>query len=158
MHCLDALRFVLADEPRSISVLATQDTASGEVEASATMQLAMRSGALANVTCTARAPYRTLLEVTGSEGVLLAENGLSVDRPVDVVLRKGGELVETTTLSNADGYTQMLNAFAAACRVPAGNAQAQASLFSPNGADGVLNQRLLDAAYRSWHSGQREIF
>ena len=28
--------------------------------------------------------------------------------------------------------------------------------FSPTGADGVINQQILDAAFRSWHSGQRE--
>ena len=88
VHCIDALRFLLADEVRTINVLAHQDERSGEVESIATMQLEMRSGCYANITATARAPYRTLFEVVGSEGALIAENGLTVDRPVDITLRK----------------------------------------------------------------------
>ncbi len=148
VHCIDALRFVLGAEVKSISVLASQDERSGEVEAAATMQMEMYGGVFANVTASARAPYRTLLEVTGSEGVLIAENGLTVDRPVDVTLRKGGELVETHTVTNDDGYVRMIDAFTRAFRGEGS--------FSPTGADGVVNQRILDAAFRSWHSGLRE--
>lgn len=148
VHCIDALRFILADEVKTISVLATKDAQSGDVEAIATMQLQMSSGAYANVTTTARAPYRTLLEVVGSEGVLIAENSLTVDRPVDVILRKAGELVETHTLSNNDGYIRMIAAFTRALRGEAA--------FAATGADGIVNQRILDAAFRSWRSGQRE--
>ena len=149
VHCIDALRFVLADDVRSISVLASQDERSGEVEAIATMQMEMRSGVFANVTATARSPYRTLIEIVGSEGVLIAENGLTVDRPVDIQLRRAGELAETHTVSNGDGYVRMIDAFTAALR---GQRE-----FSPSGADGVINQRILDAAFRSWRSGMREV-
>lgn len=148
VHCIDTLRYILADEVKSIAVLASKDQRSGEVEAIATMQLAMMSGCFANVTATARAPYRTLLEVVGSEGMLTAENGLTVDRPVDVTLRKGGELIETHTVSNSDGYVRMIDSFSAALRGD--------GAFTATGADGVLNQRILDAAFRSWHSGLRE--
>ena len=148
VHCIDTLRYILSDEVQSISVLASRDQRSGEVEAIATMQLAMRSGLFANVTATARAPYRTLFEVVGSEGVLIAENGLTVDRPVAITYRKAGELIETHTVSNDDGYVRMLDAFALTLRGQ--------SIYSPTGADGVLNQRILDAAFRSWHSGLRE--
>ena len=149
VHCIDALRFILSEDVKSISVLASRDDRSGEVEAIATMQLAMRSGLFANVTATARAPYRTLLEVVGTEGVFIAENGLTVDRPVDITFRKAGELIETHTVSNDDGYVRMLDAFAAALN--------GGPAFSPTGADAVINQRILDAAFRSWHSGLREI-
>ncbi len=142
------MRFILADEVKSISVLAGQDALSGEVEAIATMQLAMRSGAFANVTVTARAPYRTLMEIVGSEGVLIAENGLTVDRPIEITLRKGGELIETHTVSNADGYIRMIDAFSRALR--------DEGTFAATGVDGVVNQRILDAAFRSWRSGLRE--
>lgn len=114
----------------------------------ASMQMQMSNGVFANVTVTARAPYRTLFEVTGSEGVLIAENGLTVDRPVDITLRKAGELVETHTVSNDDGYVRMIDAFIHAM-------QGRGS-FPATGADGVVNQRILDAAFRSWHSGLRE--
>ena len=148
VHCIDALRFILADEAKSISVLASRDALSGEVEAVSTMQLAMRSGCFSNVTVTARSPYRTLIEVVGSEGVLAAENGLTVDRPIDITLRKAGELVETHTVSNADGYIRMIDAFTRALRGE--------GAFAATGADGVVNQRILDAAFRSWRSGLRE--
>jgi 1,5-anhydro-D-fructose reductase (1,5-anhydro-D-mannitol-forming) len=148
VHCIDTLRYILSDDVKSISVLASKDERSGEVEAIATMQLALRSGIFANVTATARAPYRTLIEVVGSEGVLIAENGLTVDRPVDITLRKAGELIEAHTVSNDDGYVRMIDAFTAAL-----HGQGQ---FSPTGADAVINQRILDAAFRSWHSGLRE--
>ena len=148
VHCIDALRFILQDEVKTISVLASSDAHSGELEAMATMQMQMRSGMYANVATSARSPYRTLLEVVGSEGVLIAENGLTVDRPVDVVLRKGGEVLETTILDNGDGYVRMLDAFAQAMRGD--------GVFAASGADGVTNQRILDAAFRSWHSGMRE--
>ena len=148
VHCIDSLRFILGDEVKSISVLASRDDRSGEVEATASLQMEMAKGLFANVTATARAPYRTLLEITGSDGVLIAENGLSVDRPVDITLRRSGELVETHTVTNDDGYVRMLDAF---CRAFRGE-----GTFSPNGSDGVINQRILDAAFRSWHSGLRE--
>ena len=148
VHCIDSLRFVLGAEVKSVGVLANRDERSGEVEATASLQMEMSGGVYANVTATARAPYRTLLEVTGTEGVLIAENGLTVDRPVEIMLRKGGALVETHTISNDDGYVRMLDAFSLAFRGEGS--------FSPSGADGVMNQRILDAAFRSWHSGLRE--
>ena len=148
VHCIDSLRFVLGAEVKSISVLANRDERSGEVEAMASLQMEMSGGVFANVTATARAPYRTLLEVSGSDGVLIAENGLTVDRPVEVTLRKGGTLVETHTVSNDDGYVRMIDGFARAFRGEGS--------FTATGADGVVNQRILDAAFRSWHSGLRE--
>jgi predicted dehydrogenase len=108
----------------------------------------MTGGVLASVTVSARAPYRTLVEITGSDGVLVAENGLTVDRPVDVVLRRAGEAIETTTVDNADAYTRMLDSFALAMRA--------GGTFAATGEDGVRNMAALDAAYRSWRSGQRE--
>jgi predicted dehydrogenase len=149
VHCIDTLRYILSDDVKSIAVLASKDERSGEVEAIATMQLAMRSGTFANVTATARAPYRTLIEVVGSEGVLIAENGLTVDRPVDITLRQAGVLVETHTVSNDDGYVRMIDGFAAALN--------GGPAFLATGPDAVINQKVLDAAFRSWHSGLREI-
>jgi predicted dehydrogenase len=149
VHCIDALRFVLGEDVSSISTVAQKDDASGKVEAIASLQLEMTGKIYANVTASARAPYRTLVEVTGSDGVLIAENGLTVDRPVQIVLRRGGEVVETVTVDNGDGYTRMLDGFASALR-GAGN-------FPASGEDGVRNMRALDAAYASWQSGRREV-
>jgi predicted dehydrogenase len=148
VHCIDALRFILGRDVVSISTLAQQDERSGKVESIASLQLEMTGGVYANVTASARAPYRTLVEVNGSDGVLIAENGLTVDRPVQMVLRRAGEVVETKTVENADGYTRMLDSFAQALRHRSG--------FAATGKDGVANMKALDAAFASWHSGRRE--
>jgi 1,5-anhydro-D-fructose reductase (1,5-anhydro-D-mannitol-forming) len=148
VHCIDALRYVLGEDVRSVSTLAIKARAQDAVEATASLQMEMTGSVLANVTVSARAPYRTLIEITGSDGVLVAENGLTVDRPVDITLRRAGELVETTTLENGDGYTRMLDSFAAAMRGNGG--------FAATGEDGVLNMAALDAAFLSWRKGQRE--
>jgi 1,5-anhydro-D-fructose reductase (1,5-anhydro-D-mannitol-forming) len=148
VHCIDALRFVLGQEVVSICTLARQDDASGKVEAVASMQMEMTGGVYATVTASARAPYRTLIEVTGSDGVISAENGLTVDRPVDLVIRRGGQVVETVTVENGDGYTLMLDAFAMAYRGKV--------TFAASGEDGVKNMRAVDAAFKSWQTGQRE--
>jgi 1,5-anhydro-D-fructose reductase (1,5-anhydro-D-mannitol-forming) len=148
VHCIDALRYVLGQEVVSISTIARKDEASGNVEAIASLQLEMTGGVYATVTASARAPYRTLVEVNGSDGVLIAENGLTVDRPVHLVLRTGGELIETTTVENGDGYTRMLDSFARAFR--------GSESFVASGKDGIRNMLALDAAYKSWRSGFRE--
>ena len=148
VHCIDALRFVLGRDVETVSTLARRDDLSGEVEAVASLQIEMSGGVFATVTTSARAQYRTQLEVTGSDGVLIAENGFTVDRPAEVSLRRSGDVVETTTLSNADAYTRMLESFAEAFR--------SRGAFSADGVDGVTNMRALDAAYGSWRSGRRE--
>jgi predicted dehydrogenase len=148
VHCIDALRFVLGQDVISVSTLARRDDASGKVEAVASLQLEMMGDVYANVTVSARAPYRTLIEIAGSDGVLVAENGLTVDRPVQIILRRAGELVDTVTVENGDGYTRMLDSFARAFR--------GIETFPASGEDGVRNMRVLDAAFRSWQTGFRE--
>ncbi len=64
-------------------------SSSGQVEAVASLQLEMTGGVYASVDANARGLYRSLVEVTGSEGVLISENGLTVDRPVEVVAAQG---------------------------------------------------------------------
>jgi 1,5-anhydro-D-fructose reductase (1,5-anhydro-D-mannitol-forming) len=148
VHCIDALRFVLGQDVTTVSTLAARDEASSQVETVASLQLEMTGGSFASVAVSARALYRSSLEVTGSEGVLLAENALTVDRPVDLVLRQAGVVVETLTVDNKDGYTRMLDSFALALRGQ--------ETFLASGDDGIHNMRILDAAYKSWRSGARE--
>jgi predicted dehydrogenase len=148
VHCIDALRFILGEDVVSVSTVAQKDELSGRVEAIASLQMEMTGGVYANVTTSARALYRTLIEVTGSEGVLVAENGMTVDRPVQLVVRRAGELVETVTVENGDGYTRMLDSFALAVRGE--------GTFPASGVDAISNMRALDAAYASWQSGRRE--
>jgi 1,5-anhydro-D-fructose reductase (1,5-anhydro-D-mannitol-forming) len=148
VHCIDALRFVLGADVLSVSTLARNGAEATRVEAIASLQMEMTGGIYANVAVSARAPYRTLFEVTGSEGVLIAENGLTVDRPVQIQVRRAGELLETVTLENGDGYTRMLDSFALAFHGEGG--------FAASGVDAITNMRILDAAYASWQSGRRE--
>jgi 1,5-anhydro-D-fructose reductase (1,5-anhydro-D-mannitol-forming) len=147
VHCIDALRYVLGADVVRVSTVAQKDEMSGRVEAIASLQLEMTGGIYANVTASARSLYRTLFEVTGSDGVLTAENGLTVDRPVQVMVRRAGELVETVTIENGDGYTRMLDSFALAFRGEGS--------FPASGVDAISNMRALDAAYASWQSGRR---
>ena len=148
VHGIDSLRFILGSEVESVTTLATSDALLGAVEATASLQMELTGGVLATVTTSARALYRTQIEVVGSDGALVAENGMTVDRPVNVELRRGGELVESVTLDNGDGYVRMLDGFAQALRGK--------GAFAATGHDGVQNQRVLDAAYLSWKSGVRE--
>ncbi len=147
VHCIDALRFVLNQNVTSIATIARKDGFSDQVEAVASLQMEMTGGIYATVTASARGLYRTQIEVTGSEGVLIAENGLTVDRPVELVVRSAGELVESSKVENGDGYLRMLDAFAEAWR--------GGQSFAATGEDGVLNMKALDAAFRSWREGVR---
>jgi predicted dehydrogenase len=148
VHCIDALRYVLGEEVESISTLATKSQPQDQVEATAALQMQMTGGVLANVTVSARTPYRTLIEITGSEGVLIAENGLTVDRPIEIMLRRGGDVIETSTVNNADSYTRMLDGFAEAMH--------GGKPFGATGEDAIRNMAALDAAFRGWKTGQRE--
>lgn len=148
VHCFDSLRYVLGQDVVSVTTLAQPIATDSHVDAYASLQIEMTGGTLATVSVSAHAPYRTLVEVTGSEGSLSAPSGLSVDRPVEVELRRGSQDVETKTCDNGDGYTRMLDSFAEAFR--------GAGIFRATGPDGVHNMRVLDAAYRSWRTGQRE--
>jgi predicted dehydrogenase len=134
VHCIDTLRFILDNtKAKTVSTIATQDAHSGAVEASASMQFAFANNLLASVNVSARAQYRTQIEI---------------DHPVDVVLRRKGSHVNTNTVNNADAYTRMIDNFAQALR--------GSEPFLGPGTEGVHNQHILDAAFKSWHSGKRE--
>ena len=130
-----------------VQTLARKDDRFGDLEAVATIQAEMTGGCFASVSVSALAPYRTQIEVAGSEGVLVAENGLAVDDTVRVELWVGGQLVEAKSFDNSTSYSGMLDSFARAMRGEAFAASAQ---------DGVRNMRLLDAIYRGWTSGGTE--
>lgn len=151
IHCLDALRYVLGSDESThvtaVTTLAHTDAASGAVESHAVVALDFVSGAMGSVTVTTRASYRTLVEVTGENGVILCENGLTVDFPVDVVLRRGSEVAARESISNADAYSRMLDGFS-------GWVEGRGEYLAP-GLDGLHNQRVLDAAYLSWHDDAR---
>lgn len=153
IHAIDALRFILQQEVVAVSTLARADQSvpSGsdrELEESAVITLEFSRGALANVQVSFRALYRTLVEVVGQDGALTAECGLNVDRPVAIVHHAACKTVSEEEVSNSDAYSHMLDAFSAAVE--------GTGVFASTGEDGVQNQRILDAAFRSWHSGCRE--
>jgi predicted dehydrogenase len=148
IHCIDAMRFLLHDEVTAVAALARKDDRSGEVESSAVITLELAGGTLGMVSVTTRAGYRSLFEIVGDEGTIFCDDGLTVDHPVELVLRKDGQVTASETLSNADGYSRMLDSFAAAV---AGSEE-----FLATGEDGLKNQRVLDAAYAAWRSGSRQ--
>lgn len=148
IHCLDALRYVLATDVTEVSTLAHKDATSGAVESHAVINVAFGNGAMGAVSVTTRGSYRSLMEVTGESGVILCENGLTVDHPIDVVLYRQDKVAAHQRVSNADAYSRMLDGFCAAIAGPA-------EYLAP-GEDGLHNQRVLDAAYRSWHSGAKQ--
>ncbi len=145
IHCIDALCYVLGEPVTAVGTLAHRDAASGEVESHAVISLEFRGGAMGTVTVTTRAAYRSLLEVVGERGSLVCEDAMTVDHPVSLVLREGGQVVLEQPVSNADAFSRMLDGFAEA--VTGGAA------YRAPGAEGLVNQRVLDAAYRSWRTG-----
>ncbi len=148
VHSVDTLRYILQDDVVRVSARGFSDQASGELEAAAALTLEFARGTLGTVLVSYRAEYRTPLEFVGSSGVLRADNGLTVERPVDVQLCRGGEVVESETVSNQLAYARMVDAFADAIEGKAA--------FPAPGEVGWQNQEILDAAYRSIKSGKAE--
>ena len=148
IHCIDALRFILGTDVTTVSTLAHGDAASGGVESYAAIALDLASGAMASVTTTTRAEYRTVVEVTGETGEILCENGLTVDFPVDVVFRRGANILASETVSNEDAYSLMIEGFSAWV-------EGRENYLAP-ASDALHNQRVLDAAYASWRDGLRK--
>ncbi len=147
IHCIDALCYVLGDAVSAVSTLAHRDAGSGEVESHAVVSLKFQSGAVGTVTTTTRAAYRSLLEVVGERGSLSCEDAMTVDHTVSLVQRERGAVVLEQPVSNADAFSRMLDGFAEAAR-------GGAVPYRAPGEEGLVNQRILDAAYRSWRTGQ----
>jgi 1,5-anhydro-D-fructose reductase (1,5-anhydro-D-mannitol-forming) len=148
VHCIDALRYILQDEPRRVSALGRPDEQSGDVEAAAVMTLEFQRGTLAAVLVSTRAHYRTPLEIVGDAGVLRADDALNVERPVRLELWRNGQRAAEETISNQLAYARQVDSFAAAVE--------GRELFPVRGQQGWQNQLILDAAYRSLSSGKSE--
>jgi predicted dehydrogenase len=149
IHCIDALRFVLDDvKVAEVSTLAHTDAQSGAVESHAAIALEFGDGAMGSVSVTTRGEYRSLIEVTGETGVIVCENGMTVDHDVEVVRYRKGQVAERVTVSNADAYSRMFDSFTAEIE--------GSGTYLASGSDGLHNQRVLDAAYASWRSGSRQ--
>lgn len=148
VHCIDTLRFVLQDEVVRVSAMAASDERSGDVESVAALTLEFSRGTLGIVPISFRAGYRTPFEIVGESGVLWADDGLTVDRPIEVQLKRGKEVVQQETFSNRLSYALQVDAFADWTE---GKAQ-----FPCHGEQGWQNQEILDAALRSLESGRAE--
>jgi predicted dehydrogenase len=147
VHCIDTLRYVLGDEVRSVIAQAQYDQ-HWVVEASATALFHFAAGTLATISVSARAPYQTLLEVIGEDGLLSAVNALNVEHSVTLELRRGFEVIQTREVLNDSAYTAQVEAFAAAVE--------EGKPFAIPGEEGLQNQLILDAAFRSAKSGRAE--
>jgi 1,5-anhydro-D-fructose reductase (1,5-anhydro-D-mannitol-forming) len=148
VHCIDALRYILNDEPGAVSTIGRSDANSGDVEAAAIMNFEFQRGTLATVLVSIRAHYRTPLEIVGERGVLRADDALNVEHPIRLELWRDGELVDEETVSNRLAYARQVDSFAAAVE--------GREVFPAPGRQGWQNQVILDAAYLSLRSGRKE--
>jgi predicted dehydrogenase len=148
VHCIDALRFILQDEPKRVTTIGRSDEHSGDVEAAALLTLEFERGTLATVAVSTRAQYRTPLEIVGNAGTLRADDALNVERLVKVELWRDGQRVAEDVISNRLAYAKQVDSFA---RAVEGWEQ-----FPAPGEQGWRNQLILDAAYRSLRSGKAE--
>jgi predicted dehydrogenase len=148
VHCVDTLRYILQDEVASVYARALYDEESGGVEYAASLMLELQKGTIATVTVSTRAEYRSPLWITGDAGLAGAEDALNVEQPLDLICKPlgGDSIIER--ISNQDSYTEQVDAFALSIErgVP----------FAVPGIEGLKNQRVLDAAYRSIKTGNRE--
>jgi 1,5-anhydro-D-fructose reductase (1,5-anhydro-D-mannitol-forming) len=147
VHCLDTLRYVLGDEVQTVMAQAQYDS-QWVVEASGTALFHFAGGTLATMSVSARAPYQTLLEVIGEDGMLSAVNALNVEHPVTLELRRGFDVVEKREVLNDRAYTAQVEAFAAAVE--------EGKPFEIPGEEGLQNQLILDAIFRSAKTGKTE--
>ena len=147
VHCFDTLRYILNGEVQSVMAQATYDS-HWVVEASGTTLFKFASGTLATMSVSARAPYQTLLEVIGEDGILSAVNALNVEHPITLDLRRGFDVIERREVLNDRAYTAQVEAFA--------DAVESGTPFAIPGEEGLQNQRILDAIFRSVKSGKSE--
>jgi 1,5-anhydro-D-fructose reductase (1,5-anhydro-D-mannitol-forming) len=148
VHCIDALRYILEDEVTHVTARAGSDAQSQDVEAAAILLLQFSRGTLAMVAVSFRAEYRTPLEIVGETGVLRADDGFTVERPISIQLRRDSSIVRTEVVSNQYAYARQVDMFA--------DAVEGHSTFAVPGEEGWQNQEILDAAYRSIRTGKTE--
>jgi predicted dehydrogenase len=148
VHCIDALRYILQDEVLRVSARGLSDELSGGMEAAAILALEFSRGTLGTILVSFRAEYRSPLEIVGETAVLRADDGLNVERPIEIQLRRDAATIERETVLNKQAYAWQVDAFA--------DAVEKKSEFPVPGEEGWRNQEILDAAYRSLQSGKTE--
>jgi len=138
----------LQDDVVRVSARGIADTESRDVEAAAILTLEFERGTLATVMVSFRSDYRTPIEFIGESGVLRADDGLNVEYPITIELKRGGKIVESEIVTNKLAYARQVDSFADALE---GKSQ-----FPVPGEEGWQNQIVLDAAFRSLRSGKVE--
>src|SRR5205823_14244965 len=100
------------------------------------------------VLVSARADYRSPIEIVGTDGAVRADNGLNVEHPITIEVLRGGKIIHSEQVTNYDAHTRQVDAFALSLR----GQQA----FLATREDGLRTQLVLDAAYRSIESGHSQ--
>ena len=149
VHCVDSLRYILQDNIVKVSARAMYEKLSGPMETAATLLLEFSRGTLGTISVSFRSGYLIPLEFVGTDGVLFADNGLTVERPINIQLLRNGQIVESETVSNTSAYAIMLDSFA--------DSLEGKGKFPAPAEEGWQNQEVLDAAYRSLRSGNAEV-
>jgi predicted dehydrogenase len=80
--------------------------------------------------------------------MLSAVNALNVEHPVTLELRRGFDVVEKREVLNDRAYTAQVEAFAASVE--------EGKPFEIPGEEGLQNQLILDAIFRSAKTGKTE--
>jgi len=148
VHCIDTLRFILADEVESVSAFTRSDEESRDVEASGSVNLRFRSGVLAAVIVSYRGAYRTPISIVGESASISANDGLTVERPVTIELSRVDGSVTREQVNNELAYARQVDSFA--------DWLTGGTPFPAPGEEGLRNQLVLDAAYRSARTGTVE--
>jgi myo-inositol 2-dehydrogenase / D-chiro-inositol 1-dehydrogenase len=153
IHDFDMARFLLAEEPVVIHAVGSVlvDPAIGKAGDVDTAMVMMRtaSGKLCQISCSRRATYGydQRIEVHGSEGMIRAGN---IHETTVEVASKTGFTSDPVMNFFLERYTQAyrdeLSAFI--------DAVENGKPTSPSGHDGLMAQRLADAATQSWKSGE----
>ena len=147
VHTLDTMRYILGDDPVRVKCETKSDERSGGVEATARFELYFSRGAVGRSYVSFREEYRTPVEIVGTKGSIGAKDALNVERPIAIEIEHNGR-IEREMANNAETYALQVDAFS---RAVTGEAE-----FPISGEEGLKNQRILDALYRSARTGREE--
>jgi predicted dehydrogenase len=145
VHCLDTMRFVLADEVTAVQSTLHPLPDGSRVESTAEIALKFSRGTVGSIYCSYAAPIRrTTIEVVGTEGILSAPDFLLGGQTIPLTIDQGKDSrpqkasVEKVNVPNL--YIEEVTHFSE-CILEGRNP------ISP-GANGLANQRVLDQALR----------
>ncbi|MGC1781030.1 MAG: Gfo/Idh/MocA family oxidoreductase [Acidobacteriaceae bacterium] len=148
IHCIDALRYVLGDNVSTVTAVADPNSQSTGIETTAAIAVEFAQGTLGSVLASFRAKYHTWMEIVGEDGVIQSDDCFTLDHPVQVILRKDGEIVEVQQVVNDEAYSLMIDSFSAWIE--------NRGIYAAPGEDAIHNQLTLDAAYASMRSGMKQ--